>query len=163
MDTLTQLLDVAVVDTTANTVAQPVPQTGLVVTGTAPVVPVDPHTEDLNNDVDYARKQLKSLIDDARSAINGALELATAGSEARPYEVVATLIQSAVQANKELIVVHETRKKTLKTDKEAQKVDGGTTINIDKAVFAGRASDLLRELHEVKKQQAADAALSNHP
>jgi hypothetical protein len=125
--------------------------------------PVDPHTADLNDDVAFARQQIQELVKDGRSAINGAMELATAGSEARPYEVVGGLITATVTAAKELVNLHKIRKDTIKSDKEATAAENSgamssPTIHIDKAVFAGRASDLLRELQQVKKDTAARLA-----
>jgi hypothetical protein len=122
----------------------------------APPVLSDPHVTDLNADVDYARDQIKNVIDDGRIALNGIMELAAAGEEPRAYEVMAELMGAIIAANKELILVHKVRKETLKVDKEARQADGAATpINIDKAVFFGRASDLLRELHAIKVQTAA--------
>lgn len=121
------------------------------------VLPTDPHAIDLDDDVAFARQQIKDLIDDGRSAMNGALELAASGDTPRAYEVVAVLLTAVVQANKELIILHKTRKETLKAERDAKNVGQGgpTPVNIDKAVFIGRASDLLRELQNVKKQTAA--------
>jgi hypothetical protein len=120
------------------------------------VVEPDPHAEDLNADISYAREQIKNVIDDGRVALNGIMELAACGDEARAYEVIAELMTAVVAANKELILIHKVRKETLKTDKEAKQVGGTLSpITIDKAVFVGRASEILRELHAVKVQTAA--------
>jgi hypothetical protein len=125
-------------------------------------VPPDPHLKDLNDDVEFAREQIKLLIDDGRSAMNGALELAANDDKPRAYEVVATLLTAVVQANKELILLHKTRKETLKADKDT-KTGPPVSVEIDKAVFFGRASDLLRELQAVKKQTAAALAAKPDP
>jgi len=58
------------------------------------------------------------VIDDGRSALNGILELATAGDEPRAYEVVAEVMTAVIAASKELIVLHKTRKETLKQIKK---------------------------------------------
>jgi len=128
----------------------------------------DRHDEALDEDMDHAREQLKQIVDDGRSALNGIMELAAAGDEPRAYEVVAELMNATIEANKALIAIHETRKKAKKADAEAkaklaeasgavstQPGASGAPINIDKAVFVGRASDLLRELQAVKKQTQA--------
>lgn len=113
--------------------------------------PVIKHNEDLQDDVDYARNQIKSLIDQSRRALQGALELAEAGEKPSAYQVVGELIQATVAANKELINIHKTKK-----DAEKPVAGGSTTtaagdVTIEKAVFIGRASDLLRELKKTKK------------
>lgn len=114
----------------------------------------DEHNRDVKSDLDYAREQIKELIDLGRTGLQAALELADQGESPRAYEVVATMLTAVVQANKELLQLH-------KTKKDAEKEVAGTslpntiagTVNIDQAVFVGRASDLLRELQTIKKQQ----------
>jgi hypothetical protein len=132
----------------------------VVETPPAPPLPVpDPHVDDLNTDVTYVREQMKQLIDDGRSALNGIMELAAAGEESRPYEIVAELIQSITNANKELINIHKVRKEALKTGQEAKVVPAPGSpgnVTIDKAVFVGTASDLLRELQKARRQTAAE-------
>jgi hypothetical protein len=137
-------------------------------------VPVEPkperdiHAEELDDDIDHVREQIKQIIDDGRSALNGIMELAAAGDEPRAYEVIAELMTATVNANRELINIHEVRKKAKKADAEAAAAKAkagigvsslsptsGAPIQIDKAVFFGRASDLLRELQAVKKQTTA--------
>jgi hypothetical protein len=89
------------------------------------------------------------------------MELASSSDKPSGYRVVGELITAVTSAAKDLVTIHKVRKETLKTDKEAKQVDtnsGGNVINIDKAVFAGRASDLLRELQQVKKQQIKEDA-----
>lgn len=141
----------------------------LIVAPTEPPKPErDVAAEQLDDDIDHVREQIKQIIDDGRSALNGIMELAAAGDEPRAYEVIAELMTATVNANRELINIHEVRKKAKKADAEAAaakaKAGLGTTtlsptsgapINIDKAVFVGRASDLLRELQQLKKQTVA--------
>lgn len=140
--------------------AEVMPETAIAVPPAPTAVKPDPHAEDMNEDVDFAREQIKQLIDDGRSAMNGIMELAAAGDQPRAYEVVATLLTAVVNANKELIHIHKTRKDALKADKEAKQVPtgpgGSSPVNIDKAVFIGTTSNLLRELQNIKKQAAAE-------
>jgi hypothetical protein len=128
--------------------ARPNPSPGMLLTPMAPIE--DPHNKALQDDVDYAREQIKDLIDTGRIAIQGALELAESSDKSRDYEVVGGLITAVTTANKELITIHK-----IKKDAEKEVAAGGAapagTVNIDKAVFVGRASDLLRELNAVKK------------
>lgn len=170
MDVLDTILQVAPDATRASSLnipdsavitAELVPSNPVAVPAVVPPALPEKHLAELDEDITFARQQMKTLMDDTRSAINGAMELATAGTEARPYEVVGGLINAGVAVMKELANLHKVRKETLKTDKEAQQVQqttGATVVNIDKAVFAGRASDLLRELRQVQQQDlTADA------
>ncbi len=69
------------------------------------------------------------------------------------------MTEAIVTANKELIEIHRTRKETLRSKpngKGSLLPDGDNKpINIEKAVFVGRASDLLRELRQMEKDQKA--------
>lgn len=118
----------------------------------APIVP-DAQQVELDEDMEYARINMKDVIDKGKAALDGALELAEAGDTARPYEVVGGVITAIIQANKELILLHQTRKETQKLDKEVKATGEATPteIRINKAVFVGRAQDLLRSLNEIEK------------
>jgi hypothetical protein len=68
------------------------------------------------------------------------------------------MITAIVQANKELINIHKTRKDTVATpNAPLLPTDGGSSVNIDKAVFVGKASDLLREIRALTKPASPDA------
>lgn len=112
-----------------------------------PKTALEHHNEDLSEDVTYARSQIKDLIDQGRLAVNGALELAEAGDSPRAYEVVATMITAVVQANKELVQIHKTKKDATRETVMGGSSSGvGNTVNIDKAVFIGNSNNLLREI-----------------
>lgn len=113
----------------------------------------DPHNRELQSDVDYAREQIKDLIDQSRLAIQGAMELAEAGDNPGAFRVVGELIHAATAANKELVNIHKIKKDAEKpiAGSGSQTDTGGGPVNIDKAVFIGRASDFLRELKKAKK------------
>ena len=115
------------------------------------IVP-DVQEKELETDMDYARTNMKDLIDQGKAALTGALELAEHGDTPRAYEVVGGMITAIIQANKELILLHKTRKETQKLDKEVKGSEATPTeIRINKAVFVGRAQDLLRSLNEIEK------------
>ncbi len=140
---------------------EPSPNTSLATASAAQppaVLLPDQHLDELQEDMDYARTNMKDVIDQSKSAFTSALDMAESGGEPRAYEVVGQLIAAIVQANKDLISLHKTRKDTLKTDKEVKQVgeaSAGTIINnIEKAVFVGRAQDLLRELKQIEKDNA---------
>lgn len=135
----------------------------IVTSGTLPALPEpvvnvaivpDVQEKELEVDMDYARTNMKDLIDQGKAALTGALELADAGDTPRAYEVVGGMITAIIQANKELILLHKTRKETLQIDKEVKSTGdvSSTEIRINKAVFVGRAQDLLRSLNEIEKE-----------
>ena len=106
--------------------------------------------EAFDEDFGYARSVVRDSIDQAREAAVGAIELAQSGDSARAYEVVAGMLTAIVNANKELLVLHKTKEDTRKS-REGDASTSGVTI--EKAVFVGRASDLLRELRTLSKDE----------
>ena len=93
---------------------------------------------------------MRDSIDQAREAAVGAIELAQSGDSARAYEVVAGMLTAIVNANKELLVLHKTKEDTRKSREGDASASG---VTIEKAVFVGRASDLLRELRTLSKDE----------
>jgi hypothetical protein len=128
------------------------------VSAAAPAILPDKQMDELQEDMEYARLNMKDVIDQAKAAFTGALEMADGTAEPRAYEVVSQMIQSIIDANKALISLHKTRKDTLKTDKEVKQTGEATPseIRIEKAVFIGRAQDLLRSLKEIEKSNVPE-------
>ena len=154
-DKLTDIFDSDPLETGEPTTPEP---TDLVVRpASAIMVPVDPDAEevlvDLNADVEKARSTISDSIALVNEAFKSAILLAQSGDEARPYEVVATMLTAIVNANKELVALHQSKEDTTSTHRA--RVSGsssgrGKGVTIEKAVFVGRASDLLRELKAAK-------------
>ena len=103
-------------------------------------------------DFGYARSVVRESIDQARDAAVTAIELAQSGDSARAYEVVAGMLTAIVNANKELLVLHKTKEETRKSREGGASTSG---VTIEKAVFVGRASDLLRELRTLSKKDTS--------
>jgi len=115
------------------------------------------HERELEEDIQVARTAMKKIAERAASAAEAAILLAESGDDAKAFDSVARMTEAIVKANKELIELHRTRKETL--DKKEPKApllpNGNRPVNIEKAVFVGRASDLLRELRDIDKGQKA--------
>ena len=121
--------------------------TSLVVTGE--VVTTD--TEKLEADFDAARANITQMTKDVTEAAKSAILLAQSGDSPRAYEVVATMLTAIVNANKELVNLHKAKKDAAPAPKADAPEGGG--VNIEKAVFVGRAADLLRELRSIQKSK----------
>jgi hypothetical protein len=131
------------------------PTTIVVAEPAAKPIPVvhDPEADELRDDMGYARTTMKDVIMQAQGALTGALELADSGGEARAYEVVALMVSSIIDANRQLINIHKVRKDAQKTDKETKGTgDTPAQIQVQNAVFVGRAQDLLRTMKDLEKQ-----------
>lgn len=119
----------------------------------APLVITDPvrDMERLETDFEFARDKIRDLVKKGREACDSAILLAQSGDSPRAYEVVATMLTALVNANKELVALHKGKIDATPEgmDRPPASVDGGTSVNIEKAVFVGRAQDLLREIRSI--------------
>jgi len=106
-----------------------------------PAVRVQPKTDGKDDDIDYnyARENYYNLIERNQDAIEEMLEIAKQSEHPRAFEVVGQLIKSGLDANKELMTLHKT-KKELSIEK------GGSTTNVNNAVFVGSTADLQKLL-----------------
>ena len=106
-----------------------------------PAVRVQPKTDGKDDDIDYnyARENYYNLIERNQDAIEEMLEIAKQSEHPRAFEVVGQLIKSGLDANKELMTLH-------KTKKELSMEKGGSTTNVNNAVFVGSTADLQKLL-----------------
>ena len=106
-----------------------------------PTVRIKPKTDGKDDDIDYnyARENYYNLIERNQDAIEEMLEIAKQSEHPRAFEVVGQLIKSGLDANKELMGLHKT-KKELSIEK------GGSTTNVNNAVFVGSTADLQKLL-----------------
>ena len=98
---------------------------------------------DIDEDFEFARKNMKDLIKQGNSAVEQIISVAKATDHPRAYEVVATLINSVAAMNKDLMDIRK-KKQDITGEKKAQ------NINVDKAVFVGSTAELIRQIKENK-------------
>jgi hypothetical protein len=130
------------------------------VANTNPTSPVSSEILDMEDDFEEARQSIKSAMVTGRNATEKALELAESGDSPRAYEVVGKLIEASVNASKSLLDIHAA-KKEIKAPTAGTPGIPGTVNIIDKAVFVGRASDLIRELAAAKKKELPAAPVED--
>lgn len=126
--------------------------TTLIVAEPASIVVAEPvHTasDKLEADFESARTNIQQMTKDVTEAAKSAILLAQSGDSPRAYEVVASMLTAIVNANKELVNLHKAKQDAAPQEKMESSEAGGVTI--EKAVFVGRASDLLRELRQLQK------------
>ena len=114
-----------------------VPTTELKPEPPARIIPKSGKDDDI--DYNYARENYYNLIERNQDAIEEMLEIAKQSEHPRAFEVVGQLIKSGLDANKELMGLHKT-KKELSIEK------GGPTTNVNNAVFVGSTADLQKLL-----------------
>ena len=90
---------------------------------------------DLKKDYLATRKNLMDLIDNGKDAIQGIMNVAEEGEHPRAYEVVAQLIKTVADVNKDLIDIHKKVK-----DVEVTKIENNETTN--NSIFIGSTAEL---------------------
>jgi hypothetical protein len=101
------------------------------------IVPVESDNS-VETDTEFARKNIRELIQKGGNAIDDLLQVAKHSESPRAYEVAANLIKNLSDLNKDLLEVQK-RKKDLVADKP-----GSKDVNIDKAVFVGSTAELMK-------------------
>ena len=95
--------------------------------------------EDDDIDYNYARENYYNLIERNQDAVEEMLEIAKQSEHPRAFEVVGQLIKSGLDANKDLMGLH-------KTKKELSIERGGPTTTVNNAVFVGSTAELQKLL-----------------
>jgi hypothetical protein len=95
----------------------------------------------IDDDAEFARTNIKDLIQKGNGAIDNLLQVAKATDHPRAYEVAANMLKSLAEMNKDLMEIQK-RKKDLQP-KETSPTNG---INVDKAVFIGSTKELVKLL-----------------
>jgi hypothetical protein len=104
-----------------------------------PVVVVEQSsTNVVDTDTEFARNNIRGLIEKGNQAIDDLLLVANQSEHPRAYEVAAGLIKNLADLNKDLLEIQK-RKKDLQPKEEQNK-----SVNIDKAVFVGSTAELIK-------------------
>ena len=99
----------------------------------------------IDDDAEYARQNLRNLIQKGNDAADHIVEIAKQSEHPRAFEVAAGLLKNLADMNKDLLEIQK-RKQDLN-----QKIINNTqNLNIDKAVFIGSTSELIKQLRNEK-------------
>ena len=107
---------------------------------TTRVIPQNGKDDDI--DYNYARENYYNLIERNQDAVEEMLEIAKQSEHPRAFEVVGQLIKSGLDANKELMALHKTKKEL--------SIEKGPTQVTNHAVFVGSTAEL-QKLLKVKR------------
>ena len=107
------------------------------------LLPATPVTK-VDDDADFARDNIRTLIEKGNLAVDGILHVAKESEHPRAYEVAANLIKNLSDLNKDLMEIQK-RKKDL-----APQSQRSGDINVDKAVFVGSTTELVKFLKSNK-------------
>ena len=109
----------------------------------AKIIPsVDSDRKDDDIDYNYARENYYNLIERNQDAVEEMLEIAKQSEHPRAFEVVGQLIKSGLDANKELMSLHKTKKEL--------SIEKSSGVNVNNAVFVGSTAEL-QKLLKVKR------------
>lgn len=101
--------------------------------------------DDVETDVQYARQNIKDLIEKGNGAFADLLHVAKESEHPRAYEVAAGFFKNLADLNKDLLELQK-RKRDLKPELKNETQN----INVDKAVFVGSTTDLVKFIKENK-------------
>lgn len=108
-----------------------------------------PHeTGDADADYNLSRRTFRDLINKGNQAMESLTDLAKESESPRAYEVLATMMKTIADTTKDL---YDLQKKTkdLKGEKKAE----SPSVTVEKAVFVGTPSDLLKKIKEEKSNE----------
>lgn len=100
----------------------------------------------IEDDADYARKNLRSLIEKGNTAVDNIIEIARQSEHPRAFEVAAGMLKNLADMNKDLLEIQKRKR-----DLSPQDMSGAKTVNVDKAVFVGSTAELVKMLKSNKE------------
>lgn len=107
--------------------------------GAVTVLPPAPPSQD-DIDFEMARTNIKELIKKGTSALDGVIDLAHNGEHPRAYEVAGQIIKTLVDANRDLLGIHKSKKELHADEQQAPR----SVTN--QAVFVGSTAELQKML-----------------
>lgn len=101
--------------------------------------------DQIKQDYNSARKNMKDLIGIGFDAIDGIMKVADAGDSPRAYEVASILIKTVSELNTDLMELHKTTSDAL----TGSKIVKNTTNN---SIFVGSTKDLQNIINQSRSQ-----------
>lgn len=91
------------------------------------------------DDYEYARRNLRELVDSSLGEVHSILDIARKSESPRAYEVAANLIRTLAETNKDLMALAKD-KKSLRENKNEKSTPTEGTVNNN--LFVGSTADL---------------------
>jgi hypothetical protein len=117
---------------------------GEVISPTKPEIVVSNEPTEQDNDFQYARENFYNVIEKGTQALEDMIDVAKASEHPRAYEVIATIMKTLTDANKDLVKMGEDR--AVRKEKKEEKEDGGVTNNL----FVGSTAELQQMLKDMR-------------
>ena len=114
------------------------------------VKPTSPEVQQkkMDSDFEYARSNLKELIEKGKDSLDNAISLAQSLDSPRGFEVVSNFAKQLAEMNKDLMDLHQQKKEI---EKEKITVNNNTT----NAIYVGSTSDLQDLVNESRSRRKA--------
>ena len=93
------------------------------------------------DDAEFARQNLRDLIEKGSDAADHIIAVAKQSDHPRAFEVVAGMLKNLSDMNKDLLEIQKR-----KQDLQPKTTNNTQNLNIDKAVFVGSTAELLKQL-----------------
>ena len=93
------------------------------------------------DDAEFARQNLRELIEKGSDAADHIISVAKQSDHPRAFEVVAGMLKNLSDMNKDLLEIQKR-----KQDLQPKMTNNTQNLNIDKAVFVGSTAELLKQL-----------------
>jgi len=120
--------------------------TNVEVVSSTEVVPVK-FEDVVETDTEYARRNIRDLIDKGSVAVDNLLQVSKESEHPRAYEVAAGLIKTMADLNKDLLEIQK-RKRDLQPQLDSASNRG--KITVENAVFVGSTAELLKQIRDNK-------------
>ena len=104
---------------------------------------LDAQNDEIDADYQYARDNLRSIINAAQASIEDLSSIASTSESPRAYEVLSSLIKTIVDANKDLLELQR-KVKLLKQEEESK------PQNVTNALFVGSTTELQKLIKKNK-------------
>lgn len=120
----------------------PMPEQPKIVLGTVAI--------DDDNDYEYARQNIYSIIETGANALDELAQVAAQTQHPRAFEVLATMVKTLVDANKDLLNIKKTK---IEIQKAAEgPVEGLGNNKVQNNLFVGSTAELQKFLKDMRNK-----------
>ena len=113
------------------------------------VLPPDRNSNNIEDDYDYARRNLRDLIDSGMGDLDRVMEIARQSESPRAFEVATNLLKTLTDTNKDLLELAKKKKDLLQTKEDKPQ-------NVTNALFVGSTTDLQKLIQGEKNAGNSD-------
>lgn len=103
----------------------------------------------IEDDYDYARRNLRDLIDSGMGDLDRVMEIARQSESPRAFEVATNLLKTLTDTNKDLLELAKKKKDILQTKEDKPQ-------NVTNALFVGSTADLQKLIQGEKNAGNSD-------